>query len=491
MGRHAKIVNTESGIDRRETGYYETPDFIAEFIDEILLKLNPKGRYLLDPCVGRGEMVLPFLRKGISVDGIDVISFGLPDEVSFRQEDFLLDFYRVRKIQCIFGSGMDLIYDFYVANPPYNCHELSYIRRNKGSLKNLFEGIGVHNMYSMFLAALVDCAKEGASIGVITSDSFLTAKAHACLRRRILRECSIHYLILCPTDLFLDQGADVRTCIMILQKGKQYQRGVRVGNRPLDTFSLRKMLESKDFSEVSLNEIVLAEVADNSEFIIGVPDEIRRLFSFPRLGGLFPCVTGISTGNDRKYLSKEKRSGFSIPFYKNPGSRRFFTWPNAYLRDDFLLLDRHIKNFMVRNKHLLFKPGITCSSMGVPFAAAYLPANSTYGVNTNIITEERDTWWLLGYLNSSLVTFIVRGVLLRSNMITAGYVFRIPIPNFSAEVKGTLAKIAKQAYEEKVSLNDAEKYVTRVDNVLRKELCLTDQTVEVLKYFSQNLVRAT
>ena len=99
----------------------------------------------------------------------------------------------------------------------------------------------------MFLSAIVDCAKEGALIGVIVSDSFLTATMHSGLRQQLLDNCSIHQLILCPNDLFWSQKADVRTCIMILQKGKQYQDKIKISNRPKNTKDLERILETKDF----------------------------------------------------------------------------------------------------------------------------------------------------------------------------------------------------------------------------------------------------
>ena len=75
-------------------------------------------------------------------------------------------------------------------------------------------------MYSMFLSALIECAKKGSLIGVIISDSFLTAKLHSNLRKQIIDNCIIHQLILCPNDLFWSQKADVKTCILILEKGR-------------------------------------------------------------------------------------------------------------------------------------------------------------------------------------------------------------------------------------------------------------------------------
>lgn len=78
----------------------------------------------------------------------------------------------------------------------------------KSWLKGLFD-VGVHNMYSMFLSAMIDMAKDGCLIGVVISDSFLTSTYHTKLREKILRACSLHQLILCPANLFWNQKADV------------------------------------------------------------------------------------------------------------------------------------------------------------------------------------------------------------------------------------------------------------------------------------------
>lgn len=227
MGRHQKTVCTVQGLDRRETGYYSTPPFVADFIARTLLSLNPHGKRVFDPCVGKGELAEPFLRRGdFTVKGLDILDLAPSPKIQFTQEDFL-KFYEAQRLNCILGRTIDLPYDYYVANPPYNCHEVEYIRANKALLSALFGGIGVLNMYSMFLTAMIDCAKDGALIGVITLDSFLTAHGHATLREHILQHCAIHHVLLCPTDLFRNQGADVRTCVLILQKGRQHQGEIK------------------------------------------------------------------------------------------------------------------------------------------------------------------------------------------------------------------------------------------------------------------------
>ena len=89
MGRYLKLVTSDDGIERRASGYYATPRFIARYIADRLSQINPAGATALDPCVGSGEMARPLIDRGIKVTGYDVLDFDLPEEIRFRQADFL------------------------------------------------------------------------------------------------------------------------------------------------------------------------------------------------------------------------------------------------------------------------------------------------------------------------------------------------------------------------------------------------------------------
>src|SRR5690606_8942320 len=140
------------------------------------------------------ELIRGLYKRDIDIDGIDVYNYGDYYYCNYIQKDFI-EFYKQQKINLLFDQQIDLKYDYYIANPPYNCHEVDYIRSNKKELNQLFENIGVHNMYSMFISAIIDSAKDGALMSIITSDSFLTARMHNPLREQILNTCSVHYLI--------------------------------------------------------------------------------------------------------------------------------------------------------------------------------------------------------------------------------------------------------------------------------------------------------
>ena len=485
MARKSKNVLTERGVDRRATGYYATPSFIAEYFFTRCLTINPFGRKVLDPCVGQEELLAPFLDQSMShtfdLFGVDVIAHQHQYAATFQQQDFLLAY-----------QSEDFKADYIVANPPYNCHEVDYIKHEKQRLKTRFADVGVHNMYSMFLAAMIDAAQDGAVICCICDSSFLSAKVHKKLREKILSSCRIHDLLLCPTDLFLAQGANVRTCILVLQKGHQFpQSSIRLLNRPLSEKAFRDALVAEEFEMTLLDDIILTGGTDNKEFLVGVPPEIKRLFDGPRLAQSFACISGVSTGNDRQFIRKQAEPGFSIPFYKNPSSNKFYCAPNGFLTDDFLAQSQVDANFNVRNQGYLFQSGLTCSSMGVEFSACLLPSGSLFGVNPNIICNEQEQWWLLAYMNSDVVKYCVRGVLIRSNMITSGYVARLPLPQFTAQAKHHLASLAKQAYQNAQQQQSHQPQRAQINDIVFKELKLGVTSIRYISDFCGHIVKRT
>jgi len=480
MARKVKHV-LDNGIDKREVGYYSTPDFVAQYLTEEMLKINPNGRFVLDPAVGKEELLSYFYSVGKEIDSYDIIDYHQHKYSTFIKKDFI-EVYRDFKTQ--FESKSATKYDYIIANPPYNCHEVSYIKNNKILLKKLFE-VGAYNMYSMYLSAMIDMAKEGCLIGVIISDSFLTSTYHSKLREKIFDTCSIHQLILCPANLFWSQQADVRTCILILQKGIKYQSKIKISDRSSNIEKFRKNLENRIFKEVDLCSIKLG---CGAQILVDVDSSIVNLFDmYPSLGSLYNCVTCISTGNDSKYLSAHLKKGYTVPFFKNPASRKFTATEDAYLIDDYLNMHYNDKNFMVRNRDLLGSEGIACSSMGLPFSAVYLPSNAVTGVNATIFPPAEDINWLLAFLNSSLVTYLVRGVLIRSNMVTSGYVSSLPIVSFSQDEKELLTNISINARNGKLSAREA---VNAVDEVIVSKDILPQYVYTHIKFFCRNLGRS-
>lgn len=489
MGRHIKNVVGENGIDRRETGYYATPDFISQYFYNTLIRLKPNASTVYDPCVGRGELLHPFRSTSAHLIGSDIISFDSDPFFTFHHLDYLKEAAATLE-QPLLPSKLPPS-DIIIANPPYNCHEHEYLRANKDTFIRAFGKSAFLNFYSLFITAIIKTAQPGTAIGLITLDSFLTARGHEPLRTLLRQECRLHEVLLCPTDVFRSQGADVRTCIVICEKGGASQGTIRTLNRPVSSSDFKTALDTMAFDIVQPDDAFLTSSKDRGEFLIGVPYSVRTLFDEPRLGEIFACKTGISTGNDKKYLRTNSEFGYSVPFYKNPGNRRFFTEPDAFLIDDYLKIAKSVPNFMVRNKEYIRKPGITCSSMGVAFGAAYMPEGGAFGVNANIFPDQDDLWWLLAFLNSSICNYIVRGVMLRSNMITAGYVSRIPVPKLDQNTRNRLSTLAQDAYAAKPTIPESRVHIRAIDQVIFNALDIPKDDRANIESFCLDIIRRT
>lgn len=495
MGRKEKVIieeikKEEIFIDKRELGYYSTPSFICEYIKKRLLEIDSRGKSVFDPCCGKEEMLKPFEGNNIEAYGIDIFNYKQEYKSFYRKENFI-EFYfsNINKDKSI----KNLRYDYYVLNPPYNCHEVEYIKNNKKLLKQYFGDVGIQNMYLIFISAIIDLAKEGALIGIITNDSFLTAKSYNNFREKILKSCTIHEITMCPKDVFSKEGADVRTSILILQKGTKFQKEVIANNRCKNITELKMILdlEEEKRNKQSLEDMVLVNKEDNKEFLIECPTQIKNLFNNKRIGSIYKCISGISTGNDKLYLSKEKIYPYTMEFYKNPGKDKFYTNKKLFLNENFLNISKEVPNFIVRNKDLLFKSGVICSSMGVEFSAAKLNENSTFGVNTAVICNDEESYFLLSYLNSTLVTYLVRGVLNRSNMITSGYISRIPIIDFNKDEKDELIYWGKLGYEKSKKNESIKDILLEIDKVIKESINLKEENIKYINDFRNDLVKLT
>lgn len=459
-------------IDKRELGYYSTPKFVADFLTDEMTLLG-LGEKVLDPCTGKEELLNSFLKKSYNVHSLDV----MPLKQEYSSVFQLCDFFKY------YEDNLNADYDYYISNPPYNCHESNYMKENKEKLDSLFGNMG-GNLYAYFVSGIINMAKKGAVIGLIIPDSFLTLKGFTFFREKIIKECSIHHLIMCPKNLFKEQEVAVTTCLLILQKGTEFQKEINVANRSLDIPNFKECLKKRDFKKRKYEDF-LFNFSNETRFLIDVDEEIKKIFNYQLLGDICKCVSGVKTGNDKIYLSKEKTETHSIPFYKNPGKHKFICKPNAYLFTDFLNESKKVKTFSVTNKSYYFKQGITCSFTGVLFSACLMPEGSMFSVNPNVFISTDDLYWLLCYLNSDLVLYVLRNVILKSNITTPGYVAKIPIIPFSNEQKKQLENICLDILNDKNG--NLKVKIQEMNEIIYDSINLTQQKRDEISFFKKNI----
>lgn len=129
--------------------------------------------------------------------------------------------------------------------------------------------------------------------------------------------------------------------------------------------------------------------------------------------------------------------------------------------------------------------------MGVAFSAVVRPSDTLCGVNPNVIVGEDDKWWLLAYLNSRLCLYLLRGTLIRSNMVTAGYASRIPAPPLDERIKRQIGGLAHEAYHNAMIGRVTNPQKAQTDLLVEENLDLDPNIVELLRAFAANPIRLT
>ena len=435
---------------KRQRGVYETPYLTALHMAKLIRPFIRKNSKILDPAVGDGVFVQALL--DIDVDPSNIHAFDIDPSVIEKIRD--LGINAIQKDTLIDSYGkMDVI----IGNPPYKSRRNNlYMKKNHLALKNRYKKIGLYNLYSLFIFNSIEHLNDDGVVCFIVEDAFLTNRYYRRFRQFILDNCKILEIKLAPWRLFHKSKADVRTAIILFQKRRSDSFLFENRNELEKTHLMRLIdrLESEEQYEnppriQKLPQIDFRRMPD-LKFFVGVPKEIIRLVQYTkyRFRDIAEGGTGISTGNDSKYLrSAEKVKGNSdwVGFYKS-GQRTPYFYETQYLIEKNYSKNAKSdpKNFLIRNEKYFFREGITCSSVGRRFSAAYLPPGNLFGVNANFFFKDHDDlYYSLGFLNSKLVIFLARKVMNRSNIIATSFLKELPFVLPNKEQKKSVITITK------------------------------------------------
>lgn len=438
----------ELGKDRVD-GFYETPLLTVEFICSKILPHYSRGKKILDPTVGDGVFLKHLLRAGVSKD--DLYGFDI-DEQKIAQLKKTFPNVKVFDATNPFGET----FDFIVGNPPYNGDESHFVRENRERLQTVAKEVGAKNTFSIISYHAINALNPGGYFSMILSDAFTTNTYYRLFREFVLRSLELDELLLAPWKLFHSRSADVRTCILSGRRKETWKEAFEIHDskhkvRLVDRLSAEEQYESPPNVEVvfqcDFNKY------PNASFVIGVPQKIRDLYvnTKTRLGDVVQGGTGISTGNDRKFLRKAgdvMDDPNWVPYYKNGARQPYWYEPDYCIECDYKKNNKSTKNYMIRNERYFFKDGITCSSVGVRFSAAYLPKGCLFGVNANFFFDDETTlYYTLGLLNSRVAWYFARRVLIRTNNISANYLRQLPYKEPALTEKMRIADVVKGLVE--------------------------------------------
>ena len=136
-----------------------------------------------------------------------------------------------------------------------------------------------------------------------------------------------------------------------------------------------------------------------------------------------------------------------------------------------------------------FREGITCSSVGVRFTAAYMPEGGLFGVNANFFFDEEETmYYTLAFLNTRLAWYFCRNVVIRTNNISANYLRLLPYIEPNAAMKTQIAQKTKSLVQQlqKNEYFDYKELQTELDNQFLAIYGIKLEGIEAINKFCDN-----
>ena len=206
-----------------------TPKILADFVAQKMIQLAgqlPTGRpiRILDPAVGRGELIVSLLNSLSSLSSLtfDVHGFETDHEaleeatvrierrfpsisLNFKLEnfvDFVLNNFGNESHENLFCFNAVDTYDLIIANPPYVRTQIMGAPKAQVIAKQ-FGLSGRVDLYHAFILGISCVLQPKGIAGLIVSNRFMTTKSGAPVREALLRRFSVrHVWDLGDTKLF-------------------------------------------------------------------------------------------------------------------------------------------------------------------------------------------------------------------------------------------------------------------------------------------------
>lgn len=287
--------------------YYTRTAALKEYMLNMLNLSNDDK--VLEPCGGNGSFIDAILEKNPHQD-IDTIDINKKDvetlknkytgfpNVSVRYGDTLLD--NTFELDANIGG----VYDRIIGNPPYGAW-FDYEYRRK--LKNVYGELYVKESYLLFLIRSISLLKDHGKLVFIIPDTYLYLNSYKKIRMFILKHTKIQEIIKFPSSFF--EGISFQysnLSIVTLEKEDNLAKAQANNFQVLDGFHSNSEIGNQ-LDRESLNKVTYkqSEVLKTTSAAIMPSKALYNLSNKANflLGDMASCVTGIYTGDNKKYIA--------------------------------------------------------------------------------------------------------------------------------------------------------------------------------------------
>ncbi len=382
-----------------------------------------------------------------------------------------VDLYRIDGSQ-ISATELPERFDAHALNPPYLSHRL--LPRESADFLIQNYNASHYDLYAAFLELGIRLMTEEGRLALICQQSFLTTARYEELRRQLVDRCHINSIVHLGPGSFDSRGGEkVNNAIISLSRMR--------ADKPQDSHIIRaynvvstaskRVAEHDGVQAVQNHKIDENDFLSISRMIPGFPlagqcpGEIAKLFDMLPTISQSDCgitlTNGLFTCDNKRFvrhfseIGKETsltKNGF-VPYDKGGGQKWFCTTP--YLlewKDD----GNDIREFRagrgqsraLPGERFYFRQGITYSYIGTKgFKARLLSPGSVFDIASSaLFSDEIDLNYMLGFLNSSLIRFIL-GTLNPTVNFQIGDLRRIPMRKPPHDTERDVAALAMEAVD--------------------------------------------
>lgn len=312
---------------RKSSGAYYTPEkVVGELIDRLYENDPDLGsKTICDPCCGTGNFLLSLGTKGIDYanlygQDIDSISVFLSriNIALMAPEMSAVDIQSRIIVGNTYFETFTQKFDVIVGNPPWGS---DFSEEDALRCRKLFKtAVGKSiDSYNLFVEKALSMLNHKGVLAFVLPEAILSVAAHDTVRRMMIAACSFKFIsylgnvfsgVQCPSIILGIAPDDEKTVI-----------GCRVSTEN-DTFVISK---PRTFSDGTLS----FNVSDEEDECLNAISNIKNVVY---LKGNAKFALGIVTGNNKKYISTEKRDDNEVVLKGSDIQRYGMTSSGNYIR---------------------------------------------------------------------------------------------------------------------------------------------------------------
>ncbi len=326
-----------------------------------------------------------------------------------------------------------------------------------------------YDLYTAFLSLCAKLLESGARLSLICQQSFLSIQRYQKFRDDLNGDCETEAIALLGSGTFIAKpGEKTNNVIVTLRKAKSNRSDENTELRCWQMLSASEKLSAethglKNRPAKLVSYSRLAKASSSAAPLLFLhPVEVEQLFqAHPPLeskqSGVV-CSNGLFTCDNKRFLrhfadvSAAERHQY-VPYDKGGGHKWFRTTPHLLLWENHGEEIRQFRKSRGQSRALpgeefYFKPGVTYSYIGTRgFKARMLSPHSIFDIASSaLFTDGIDINYLLGFLNSSLVCYLL-GILNPTINFQIGDLRRLPFKYPTPEISHQVGGLARRALE--------------------------------------------